>query len=59
MCAMAGHIPKNNNEFALKWVVRGDQELPSVITRGVLWHYEGVVSKTSSGQPSLGASYGE
>ena len=27
----------------------GDQELPSVITRGVFWHYEGVVSKTSSG----------
>jgi len=27
-----------NNKFALKWVVRGDQELPSVITRGVLWH---------------------
>jgi hypothetical protein len=27
---MAGHIPKNNNEFALKWVVRGDQEFLSV-----------------------------
>jgi hypothetical protein len=39
---MAGHIPKNNNEFALKWVVRGDQELPSVITRGVIWHYSWV-----------------
>ena len=31
-----------NNKFALKWVVRGDQELPSVITRGVLWHYSRV-----------------
>jgi hypothetical protein len=31
-----GHI--STNEFALKWVVRGDQELPSVITRGVIWH---------------------
>jgi hypothetical protein len=24
------------------WVVIGDQELPSVITRGVIWHYSWV-----------------
>ena len=35
-----GHIP--TNKFALIWVVRGDQELPSVITRGVIWHYSRV-----------------
>ncbi len=32
-----GHIP--TNKFALIWVVIGDQELPSVFTRGVIWHY--------------------
>jgi hypothetical protein len=35
-----GHI--STNKFALIWVVRGDQELPSVITRGVIWHYSRV-----------------
>ena len=35
-----GHI--SINKFALIWVVRGDQELPSVITRGVIWHYSRV-----------------
>ena len=39
MC-VKGHIP--TNKFALIWVVRGDQELPSVITRGVIWHYSRV-----------------
>ena len=41
VCDGGAHT-KNNNEFALKWVVRGDQELPSVITRGVIWHYSRV-----------------
>ena len=35
VCEAGAHI---TNKFALIWVVIGDQELPSVFTRGVFWH---------------------
>lgn len=42
-----GHVSRGCGEGeAIKnsqlWVVIGDQELPTVITRGVIWHYSRV-----------------